>query len=343
MALELTVYQSPIQEITSLGRQGVAACGERESDRCCTFREMSAGFLDWVTRQDATPQRPQPIGSHLEAFQILLLAHLTLQAWAWVMVPVPYPYTFPNWAILLAAILLTACFVLALAGRQRVACLLASPIVAMEVAWLFPSTPNHVFLTFVLVTLCFAFDLKKSSESLLLLQTLRWIAVIIFVWAGVQKALHGLYFQGEFLTWMVAHGVDRWAELFGWMMSPSELERITALPRFEPGTGPYRVDSWLFVFAANFVWVGEILIGLAMLHRRTREWAAVAAIALVFTIQTAPREFMFALLYTSVLLLLFRGEPNRRLMPVFLVVYACMLAALLGAPFSFLLKAGGGL
>jgi len=30
-------------------------------------------------------------------------------------------------------------------------------------------------------------------------------------------------------------------------------------------------------------------------------------------------------------------------MPVFLLVYLCMLAALLGAPMSFLLKSGGGL
>jgi hypothetical protein len=215
--------------------------------------------------------------------------------------------------------------------------------VAAEVIWLFPATPNHVFLTLVLVTLSSAFDLKKSSDSLLLLQTLRWIAVIIFVWAGIQKALHGLYFRGEFLTWMVAQGIDRWADVFGLIISEPELARITAFPRFVPGTGPYRVDSWLFIAVSNSVWIAEILLGLAMLHRRTREWAAVGAIALVFMIQTAPREFMFALLYTSLLLLLFRGEPNRRLMPVFLLVYACMLAALLGAPFSFLLRAGGDL
>jgi hypothetical protein len=320
-------------------------CGERCSGHCCSLASMSAstGVLEWVTEQDATTQRPEKIGWHLEAFQILLLAHLTVQAWAWVIVPVPYPYTFPDWAILLAAVLMAGFFVLGATGRPRLACALAIPIVAWEVVWLFPGTPNHVFLTLVFLTLSCAFDLKKNSESLLLLQTLRWIAVIIFVWAGIQKALHGLYFQGEFLTWMVAQGIDRWAEIFGWIMSSTELERITALPRFVPGTGPYRVDSWLFVFVSNCVWVGEILLGLAMLHRRTREWAAVGAIALVFTIQTAPREFMFALLYTSLLLLLFRGEPNRRLMPVFLVVYACMLAALLGAPFSFLVKAGGGL
>jgi hypothetical protein len=304
---------------------------------------MAAGVFGWVTEQGGTDQHPQKIASHLEAFQILLLAHLAIQAWAWFIVPVPYPYTFPGRAVFIAATLMTGFLILGGTGRTRVACLLATPVVAWEVFWLFPGTPNHVFLTLVLLTLSWLFDLKKADESLLSLRTLRWIAVIIFVWAGVQKALHGLYFHGEFLTWMVAQGIDRWAALFAWIISDSELARITALPRFVPGTGPYRVDSWLFVFVSNSVWIGEILLGLGMLHRRTREWAAVGAIALVFLIQMAPREFMFALLYTSVLLLLFRGEPNRRLMPVFLLVYACMLAALLGAPFAFLLKAGGGL
>ncbi len=305
---------------------------------------MSTRFFDWVTEPHASTQRAQSFGPHLEAFRVLLLAHLTIQACAWAIVPVPYPYTFPPSAIQSAAGLMTVLFFFgSTKGRTRLACLLATPIVAAEILWLFPSTPNHVFLTLVLVTLCGAFDLKKDRDSLLLLQALRWIAVIIFVWAGVQKALHGLYFHGEFLLWMIAQGVDRWADLFGWIISESELARITSLPRFIPGTGPYRVDSWLFVLVSNFVWIGEIALGLALLHRRTRQWAAAGAIALVFMIQAAPREFMFALLYASLLLLLFRGEPNRRLMPVFLGVYLCMLAALLGAPLPFLLKSGGGL
>ncbi len=306
---------------------------------------MTADFLGWVGGNETQSQAEDSstIGSHLEAFQILLLAHITVQAWAWALVPVPYPYTFAPYLIYPAATLLTGLLVLGGSGRHRLACLLALPILAGEVFWLFPATPNHVFLTLVLVGLSCGLDTQKSAESVLLLQALRWIAVIIFIWAGLQKALHGLYFRGEFLSWMIAHGVDRWAEIFGLIISDSELERLKALPRFVPGTGPYRADSWLFVAAANTVWVGEILLGLAMLNRRTRAAAAIGGIALVFMIQASPREFMFALLYTSLLLLLFEDRWNRKLMPVFLVVYACMLATLLGAPFPFLLKAGGGL
>ena len=84
-------------------------------------------------------------------------------------------------------------------------------------------------------------------------------------------------------------------------------------------------------------------LGVALALRRTRELAALAAIGLVFTIQAAPREFMFALLYTNLLLLFVRGEPNWRLLPLFLAGYAYLVAVLLGAPGSFLLKAGGGL
>ena len=106
---------------------------------------------------------------------------------------------------------------------------------------------------------------------------------------------------------------------------------------------PYRVGSLPLTLLSNAVYLAEMAIGALLVPRRTREWAALAAIAMVFAIQLAPREFMFALLYTNLLLLCVRGAPNRRLLPLFLGLYAWLLAALLGAPGSFLLKPGGGL
>ena len=63
----------------------------------------------------------------------------------------------------------------------------------------------------------------------------------------------------------------------------------------------------------------------------------------MFTIQLAPREFMFALLYTNLLLLGVRGEWNRRLLPLFIAFYIYLLAVLWGAPGDFLLNPKGRL
>jgi hypothetical protein len=296
---------------------------------------MRAAPLDWTADPPGVSA-----ARHLAAFRVLLLAHFAVQSWAWVVVPTPVPVTFPPLAIRAVAVVLSALCLAALLGRGRLACLLAAPLVAWEVVWLFPLTANHTFLGLVLVALCGLLDPERPEDEALLIQSLRWLAVLVFFWAGVQKALHGLYFRGEFLAWMVGQGATRWGDIFGWIVPADELERLRSYPRYLAGAGPYRVDSLAFRLVANGVWLGEIGLAVGMLFRRTREVAALGAIALVFLIQLAPREFMFALLYTNLLLLFVRGEWNRRLLPVFLAVYLYMLAVLMGAPGGFLLKAG---
>ncbi len=299
---------------------------------------MLGGVLDW------TADRPGVSSArHLRAFRVLLLAHVAVQSWAWAVRPAPPPVTFPPLAIHAVAVVLTVLCVAALFGRGRLCCALAFPLVAWNVSWIFPLTANHNFLVLVLIGLCACFDAEEREEEALLVQSLRWVAILIFFWAGAQKVLHGMYFRGEFLTWMVAQGVERWADIFGWMMPEGEVARLRSLPRYMAGAGPYRVDSLLFLLAANSVWVGEVALAVGLVFRRTRELAAIGAILLVFLIQLAPREFMFALLYTNLLLLFVRGEWNRRLLPLFLADYAYLLAVLLGAPGRFLLKAGGTL
>lgn len=299
---------------------------------------MAVAPLDWTADAPGVSS-----ARHLAAFRVLLLAHFAVQSWAWALKPIPVPVTFPPGPIYGAAALLTLLCAASLLGRGRLACALALPVVLWEIAWIFPLTANHNFLGFLLVGLYASLDPEKPEEEALLIQSLRWLAVLIFFWAGVQKGLHGLYFRGEFLTWMVGQGLDRWADIFGWLMPAEELERLRSYPRYLAGGGPYRVDSLRLAVAANAVWLGEIALGVGMLFRRTREVAALGAVALVFLIQIAPREFMFMLLYTNLLLLFVRGEWNRRLLPVFLLAYAYLLAVLLGAPGDFLLKAGGTL
>lgn len=293
-------------------------------------------MLDWTADAPGAASERQ-----LRAFRVLVLAHWATQAIAWCVRPPPPSFALPPLPLALVAGGLAALCVLALAGRGRLACQLALPLALALVVRGHPRTANHTFLALVLLGLLALLDPDRDDEGALLIQSLRWLAILVFFWAGVQKALSGLYFRGEFLTWMVANGLDRWPQVFGPLIPQPELERLSSLPRFAAGVGPYRADSWLLVLASNAVWIGEIALALGMLLRRTREAAALGAIALVVLIQLAPREWMFALLYVPLLLLFVRGEWNRRLLPAFLLLYGLLLAALLGAPGGdLLLKAG---
>ena len=323
----------------------MAAASQHDDPASNRATPLFARPLDWT----ADPPGSRP-ASHLEAFRLLMLTSWTVQNWAWVARPLPDFAAFPVVPLWATAIVVTALLGGAAFARGariggftmgRFACIVATPLVGWQVAWTLPFTANHSLLLFLVIALLAVLDSDDEDEGPLLLQTLRWMTAIVFFYAGLQKAVHGLFFQGEFLAWMIAHGVDRWGDVFGLVVSAEEVERLRSLPRFEPGSGPYRTGSPLFVLASNIVWFGEILIGLGLLTARFRHWSALAAIALTFTIQLAPREFMFAFAYTQLLLLSVRGDWNRRLLLFFVVMYAWMLAALLGAPGTFLLKPGG--
>lgn len=295
-------------------------------------------MLDWTADP---PGRSPEVG--LRALRVLVLAHWVTQSWAWAIQPLTEPSELPRSVYAAAAALLTALCAMAFTRRGRLACLLALPIALAACAHIFPMLPNHTGLAFLVLAL-FAWLDVRGEDGQLLLRTLRWMTALVFIWAGLQKALNGYYFQGEFLAWMVAHGPSLWGHVFGWVLPHEELERLQALTRFEPGTGPYRVASLPFVLLANAVWVGEVLLGLGMLWHRTRVWAALGALATVGAIQLAPREWMFALLFAQQLLLFLPGVWLRRLLPIFLAIYVVLLAVLAGAPGeAIFIKASGRL
>lgn len=295
-------------------------------------------MLDWT----ADPRGRSPeVG--LRALRVLVLAHWATEWWAWAIRPLSMPLDLPRPVSVAAAVVLTVLCVMAFTDRGRRACLFALPIAFAACVHLFPLLPNHTGLAFLVLAL-FAWLDVRGDDGQLLLRTLRWMTALVFIWAGLQKALNGLYFQGEFLAWMVAHGPALWGHAFGWTLPAEELARLQALPRFEPGAGPYRVASVAFVLAANAIWVGELLLGLGMLWHRTRVWAALGALAMVCAIQLAPREWMFALLFAPLLLLFLPGVWLRRLLPLFLAINAILLAVLAGAPgAAVFLKPGGHL
>lgn len=278
----------------------------------------------------------------LRAFGFLVLLHATVQSWAWVVVPLEGLFGLPWLGVLTTSTVLTICSGLALTRYGRWAAMLAVPALLCQLYWTFPWTPNHNALVFLCALSCAALNPTDDDERRLLLGSLRWITVIVFFYAGLQKVLYGYWFRGEFLSWMIGQGVDNWRSTFGWLVPDSELDRLRSLNPLAAGAGPYRVDSLAFIAVSNAVYLAEIAIAVLLLTRRFRAVAATSAILLVFVIQLAPREFMFALLYAQLLLLFVPGGWNRRLIVVFAIAYVYLLAVMAGvAPGAFLLKANG--
>lgn len=282
-------------------------------------------------------------GSELRAFRLLVLVHTAVQAWAWVVVPLRGVMAMPRAGVLATASALSLCCGLSLTRWGRWAPVLALPALLWQHAQTFPATANHQFLALALVMLLAALDPERRDEGRLLLQGLRWVIAVVFFHAGFQKLLQGTWFGGEFLAWMIAHGAPAWTTTFAWLMPAGEVARLQALDG-AVGAGPYRVASLPFALFSNGVYLAEMGLAVLLFLPRARTLAALAGIAMVFGIQLAPRELMFALLATQLFLLFLPGAWNRRLVWPIALAYAYLLAALAGwVPGELLLKPNGRL
>ena len=232
----------------------------------------------------------------------------------------------PRTGSIAAAVSLTACCALALTRYGRMAPVLALPPLICRLFWTLPWVPNHTFLVFVCVLLLAALDPDRDDEGVLLLQSLRWITIVVLFYTGFQKIVYGYWFRGEFLAWMISHGTDNWRLTFGWMVPSDEMARLTSLT-YDPDSGPYRVASIPFVLLSNLTYLAEMVLAVLLLLRRTRAVAAVTTVGFVFLIQLAPREFMFFLPFSSLLLLFVPGNWHRWLAPFYIFCYLYLLAA----------------
>ena len=191
----------------------------------------------------------------------------------------------------------------------------------------FPHGANHHYLELGVLALGAVFDDRRRGEAQLLLQSCRWLVVIVLFWAGLQKILHGYYFGGEFLSYAITQEA-RFAQIFGVLLPNDELLRLQSYGQPAPlGAGPYRVEAWPLLLVSNATYSMEILVAIGLLVRRVRPLALCAAMALVIAIELAAREVLFGALYLGLLALFGRRALNWKLLPVFLALYAYLLAA----------------
>ena len=156
------------------------------------------------------------------------------------------------------------------------------------------------------------------------------MVLLVLFWGGLKKLFYGYYFDGTFFGQMV--GLDsRFKEFFGLVLTPEEHLRLVRL--FWPGplgAGPYAVDSPLVVVMANLAWILGLLLPLGLLVRRLRPLAMAGSILLWIAVAVVTREVFLAALYVNLMLLFARKDLNRRLLPLFLLLFAWLLLVAVG-------------
>jgi hypothetical protein len=267
----------------------------------------------------------------VRAFTLFLLAHVVVRTMQWTLraddaLPARWLMT-----ALLAGCALTA-------WRRplysRAAATVALLLLAVKLAASFPTTSNHFMIEFLCLGLLVLCDASDAGERALLLSAARWLTVIVFFYSGVQKVLYGTYFDAQFLGLSIGHkpALD-W--LFGWIVPADEIVRLRDLHPLMPGKGPFHIRSGLALLLANSVYLFELGAPLLLAWRRTRPYAAVAALAVISAIEIGARELLFGILFVNLLLLFFARPVNRALLPASLGVLAILAAARIGLLPSF--------
>lgn len=262
----------------------------------------------------------------VQTLRRLVLLHLCVQEWfVWRIANNP---PFSKEVVLLCACAYTLTLCLGWRVRwSRAAMAFALGVSIVRITNQFPFSANHHYLELGVLALGTLFDDREEGEAELLLQSCRWLVVAVLFWAGLQKILHGYYFGGEFLNYAISQEL-RFTQIFGVLLPSDELIRLQSYGRPVPlGAGPFRSESWALLMVSNATYLTEIGVAIGLLVRRLRPFALCAAMTLIVVIEVAAREVLFGALYLSLIALFSRRALNWRLLPMFAVIYAYLLAA----------------
>lgn len=172
----------------------------------------------------------------------------------------------------------------------------------------FPARGNHAYLETIFFLMAALLDPVDEEEGRLYVRSILWIVCVIFFFAGVQKAVQGYYFQGQYLAYSVSRVTYR--PVLSPFLSSAEFERLVGLTG-RVGSGPYLISEPLFLAVSNLVWIGEILLVPLFIYPATRTLAMVGALLLIAAIEAGARELYFGLIYTNAILLLARTNLHR--------------------------------
>jgi len=262
--------------------------------------------------------------SRLRSFQVVIALVLLTEYWT---------KALSWWSALTAVDVVALALVTLLAaavfgGRATRACFAGLAVLQLLYVWsYFPQAGNHRYLEIVLAVLLATLDHEREEEGLLLLHALRWIAVVVLFYSGLQKALHGLWFEGQFLAYSVWR--EGFADALGWLLPAEEALRLASYGA-APGDGPYLAPGTPLAIVSNLVWLSEVLLALLLVPRLTRRFAWVAALGLILAVEVVAREFMFGVEFGCTLLLFARTDLVRRIVVPVSVFFAWLVLVRLG-------------
>jgi len=196
----------------------------------------------------------------------------------------------------------------------------AAAFAAVHVAGTLPQTANHTFIEALCLGFVALLDQNVSGERDLLLKALRWMTLIFFFYSGLQKVMHGYYFDGQFLSFVTAEQ-ENFSLVFRHIIPAAELVRLKSLSATELGMGPYRAESALVVLISNAVYLFELAIPVLLLRTKTRTAAAVMAMVFVVGIELGARELFFGTLTISLLTLFLPGRATPKVCAFFACAY----------------------
>lgn len=275
---------------------------------------MIGSALAWLGEDDPEALRPK-----VRAFEIILVLHVLADLWCYP--PIHGGATTPE--MFAAPVTATALAGVYFSGRWRRAALagLAAVMTILAVA-LFPSTANHLYLQVLFLGLAASLDIDDPGECRLLLASVRWMAVVVLFYAGLQKLVHGHYFQGEFFA--VHIRAAKFQAVLAYLLPADELARLLSYSA-APGAGPYRIESPLMLLLSNASYLAELGAAVLLLFRRTRLLGLALGVASLVAIEIVVRELLFGALFLDAMLLWAPGAANRRAIPVFAVFYGWLL------------------
>ncbi len=259
--------------------------------------------------------------SKIRAFQVILALVIGAEYWTKALARWDALDVADGVALALATLLGAA----ALSGRRRRVVFAGFAALQAWYVWShFPLTGNHRYLELFLAGLLALLDDEREEDRRLLLRSLQWTVIVVLFYSGLQKLVHGYYFQGQFLAYSLWR--DTFRAALGPLLSPEEIGRLMSYKRVV-GDGPYLVSSPAFVALSNAVWILEMAFAPLLLLRLTRRVACVAACVLVIGTQLVAREFLFGVEFLGGLLLFSGTDVIRRAVwpiAVFLGLLVCV-------------------
>ncbi len=256
----------------------------------------------------------------LETLGTVLLVHASVETW-FALVELDTRAT----GIVVLAAIYTALLALGLMPRfRRLALGAAAAVTLAQIVWTFPFVANHTFLRLFALGLLALPVPGSLAERRLAHAALGWLTAIVLFYTGFQKLVHGTYFQGQYLGYMVSL-TDRFGGVFQGLLPAQEFIRLKGIGTPVPGAGPYAVDGIVFVVLSNLVYLVEMALGVALLWRRTRVAAISLILAMIVLIELGARELFFGVLFCNLVLVMHPRDLGRALLPVSIGLYVLAL------------------